>query len=52
MFEQSKFSSETGAAIHLAPNANGVLKQLGISAEDTGANLMEMVRSHLAGLVD
>lgn len=44
MYEQSRFSSETGAAIHLAPNANGVLKRLGIDAASSGANLMERVR--------
>lgn len=29
--------------MHLAPNANGILRKLGIFAEDFGANLMEQV---------
>jgi hypothetical protein len=40
LFEQSQFTSELGAAIHLAPNSNGVLRRLGIFAEDFGANPM------------
>ena len=43
LFEQSQFSSELGAAIHLAPNSNGILRRLGIFAEDTGANPMRWV---------
>ncbi|KAL2812178.1 hypothetical protein BJX63DRAFT_397188 [Aspergillus granulosus] len=41
IFEQSQLATETGAAIHLAPNANGLLRRLGIFAEEFGANLME-----------
>lgn len=41
IFEQSKFSNETGAAIHVAPNADGCLRRLGFKVEDTGANQME-----------
>lgn len=37
VFEQSKLAQETGAAIHLASNANGVLRRLGLKAEDMGA---------------
>lgn len=44
IFEQSQLATETGAAIHLAPNANGLLRRLGIFAEQFGANLMERVR--------
>jgi NADPH-dependent 2,4-dienoyl-CoA reductase/sulfur reductase-like enzyme len=44
MLEQSRFASETGAAVHLAPNSNGLLRRIGIMAEDIGANLMESVR--------
>ena len=44
IFEQSRFANETGAAIHLAPNANGILRRLGVFAEDTGANLLNQVR--------
>lgn len=38
LLEQSRFTNELGAAVHLAPNANGLLKRMGIQAEDTGAN--------------
>lgn len=43
IFEQSAFTHEAGAAIHLAPNANGILRRLGIFAEEFGANEMERV---------
>lgn len=43
VLEQSRFANETGAAIHLAPNSNGLLRRLGIYAEELGANLMESV---------
>jgi len=43
IFEQSQFASELGAAVHLAPNANGILKRLGIHAEDFGSNPMQVV---------
>jgi 2-polyprenyl-6-methoxyphenol hydroxylase-like FAD-dependent oxidoreductase len=33
--------NETGAAIHLAPNSNGILRRLGINAEDFGAVEMQ-----------
>jgi NADPH-dependent 2,4-dienoyl-CoA reductase/sulfur reductase-like enzyme len=44
VLEQSRFANEVGAALHLAPNANGLLRRIGIHAEDIGANLMESVR--------
>ncbi|GAB1734024.1 hypothetical protein NU195Hw_g6716t1 [Hortaea werneckii] len=37
LFEQSKMSQETGAAIHLASNCNGLLRRMGLFAEDLGA---------------
>ena len=37
VFEKSHLAQETGAAIHLAPNANGLLKRLGLRAEEYGA---------------
>lgn len=37
LFEQSRFASETGAAVHLAPNAQGLLRRIGIFPEKTGA---------------
>ena len=43
IFEQSAFAREAGAAVHLAPNANGILRRLGIIAEEFGANEMERV---------
>jgi 2-polyprenyl-6-methoxyphenol hydroxylase-like FAD-dependent oxidoreductase len=47
VLEQSRFANEVGAALHLAPNANGLLRRIGIHAEDIGANLMESVRTCL-----
>lgn len=43
IFEQSQFASELGAAVHLAPNSNGILKRLGIYAEDFGSNPTQAV---------
>lgn len=43
IYEQSQFSKELGAAIHLAPNSNGVLKRLGVDAATFGANPLESV---------
>ena len=40
VLESSKFSNETGAAIHMTPNSNGVLRRLGIMIENVGANEM------------
>jgi 2-polyprenyl-6-methoxyphenol hydroxylase-like FAD-dependent oxidoreductase len=37
IFESSKLAQETGAAIHLASNANGLLRRLGLYVEKTGA---------------
>ncbi|KAI0817648.1 hypothetical protein GGR55DRAFT_621326 [Xylaria sp. FL0064] len=38
LYEQSRSASETGAAVHLAPNANGILRRWGLFAETFGAN--------------
>ncbi|WQF77696.1 Putative FAD-binding domain, acetoacetate decarboxylase, FAD/NAD(P)-binding domain superfamily [Colletotrichum destructivum] len=38
LYEQSRLANETGAAVHLAPNANGLLRRWGIYAEAFGAN--------------
>lgn len=43
ILEQSRFANELGAAVHLAPNANGVLRRIGVYAEKVGANLMRRV---------
>ncbi|KAL4864247.1 hypothetical protein BDV12DRAFT_205836 [Aspergillus spectabilis] len=48
VFEQSQLATETGAAIHLAPNANGLLRRLGIFAEQFGANPMERLTEYSA----
>ncbi|KAL2784515.1 hypothetical protein BJX66DRAFT_348237 [Aspergillus keveii] len=48
IFEQSHLATETGAAIHLAPNANGLLRRLGIFAEEFGANPMERLVEYSA----
>ena len=37
IYEQSKLAQETGAAIHLAPNANGLLRRFGLYVENIGA---------------
>lgn len=43
LFERSRFANEIGAAIHLSPNANGVLQRLGIDATKFGAVECELV---------
>jgi 2-polyprenyl-6-methoxyphenol hydroxylase-like FAD-dependent oxidoreductase len=48
ILEQSSFATEAGAAIHLAPNANGILRRLGIFAEETGANPMQRFTEYTA----
>lgn len=40
IYEQSQFAAELGAAVHLAPNSNGILRKLGIYAETFGSNPM------------
>lgn len=43
MFEQSRFANEVGAAVHLAPNSNGILRRWGLYAETFGANPMDQL---------
>jgi flavin-dependent dehydrogenase len=43
VYEQSRLANEIGAAIHIVVNSNGVLKQLGINVEDSGAVPCEQV---------
>lgn len=43
IYESSRFAIETGAAIHLPPNANGLLRRYGMIPEDHGANQCEWV---------
>ncbi|KUI65822.1 3-hydroxybenzoate 6-hydroxylase 1 [Cytospora mali] len=44
IYEQSRFANETGAAVHLAPNSNGVLRRWGIYAEEFGATPMDRLQ--------
>jgi len=37
VYEQSRLANEIGAAIHMVPNASGILKQLGIDVAESGA---------------
>ncbi|KAK5105815.1 hypothetical protein LTR62_002118 [Meristemomyces frigidus] len=37
LFESSRLAQETGAAIHLASNANGLLRRMGLKVEEIGA---------------
>ncbi|KAF2446290.1 FAD/NAD(P)-binding domain-containing protein [Karstenula rhodostoma CBS 690.94] len=37
LLEQSRFAKELGAAVHIAPNATGLLLRMGINVEDLGA---------------
>jgi 2-polyprenyl-6-methoxyphenol hydroxylase-like FAD-dependent oxidoreductase len=37
ILEQSRFANELGAAVHLAPNANGLLRRMGLLPEKQGA---------------
>ena len=46
VFEQSQFASELGAAVHLQPNSNGILRRLGIYAENFGSNLMNKLTEY------
>ncbi|KAK6602073.1 3-hydroxybenzoate 6-hydroxylase 2 [Botrytis cinerea] len=46
IFEQSRFASETGAAIHIPSNVNGLLRRFGMVPEDHGANQTEWVSEY------
>ncbi|KAF5870415.1 putative fad binding domain containing protein [Botrytis fragariae] len=46
IFEQSRFASETGAAIHIPSNVNGLLRRFGMIPEDHGANQTEWVSEY------
>jgi len=46
ILEQWDGGNETGAAIHLAPNANGILRRLGLFAESFGANAMNSLSEY------
>lgn len=47
IFEQSKLSQETGAAIHLASNCNGLLRRMGLMAENIGGVECTDIREYL-----
>ncbi|OQE07275.1 hypothetical protein PENVUL_c014G01135 [Penicillium vulpinum] len=46
LFERSQFANEVGAAIHLTPNANGLLKRIGVNASQYGAVKAEQIRDY------
>ncbi|GCB27430.1 3-hydroxybenzoate 6-hydroxylase 1 [Aspergillus awamori] len=46
MFERSRFANEIGAAIHLTPNATGLLRKIGVNPRDYGAVLTEQIRDY------
>lgn len=46
IFESSRFASETGAAIHIPSNVNGLLRRMGLIPEDHGANQCEWVSEY------
>lgn len=48
LLESSKFSNETGAAIHVAPNCNGPLRRLGLFTESLGGNEMVGITTYAA----
>lgn len=45
VYESSRFAVETGAAIHLPPNVNGLLRRVGMVPEEHGAVTCESVRT-------
>jgi 2-polyprenyl-6-methoxyphenol hydroxylase-like FAD-dependent oxidoreductase len=47
LLEQSRFANELGAAVHLAPNANGLLRRIGLIPEDHGAVKAERLSQYL-----
>ncbi|MCJ1471567.1 hypothetical protein MMC13_000207 [Lambiella insularis] len=44
LYEQSRFANEIGAAIHITPNADGLLRRLGVRVEEEGAVHLEQTR--------
>lgn len=43
MFEQSRFANEIGAAIHLPPNAYGMLQHIGVPTDNLGGNSADYI---------
>lgn len=48
VFESSRFAVELGAAIHLPPNVNGLLRRMGIQPEEFRCNDAEFVSKIVA----
>ena len=48
LYEKSSLAGEVGAAVHLVPNANGLLRRWGVLAEEFGANPMCNFVEHAA----
>ncbi|RPB04213.1 FAD/NAD(P)-binding domain-containing protein [Choiromyces venosus 120613-1] len=46
LFEKSRFLNELGAAIHLAPNANGLVRRLGLIPEMKGGIKTEWIAEY------
>ncbi|EKV07623.1 Salicylate hydroxylase, putative [Penicillium digitatum PHI26] len=46
LFERSQFANEVGAAIHLTPNANGLLKRIGFKASDEDLQFKLKIRDY------
>ncbi|KIN09142.1 hypothetical protein OIDMADRAFT_150275 [Oidiodendron maius Zn] len=46
IYESSRFALETGAAIHLPSNANGILHRIGINPDEHGAVTCEWVSEY------
>jgi 2-polyprenyl-6-methoxyphenol hydroxylase-like FAD-dependent oxidoreductase len=46
ILEQWGGANDTGAAIHIAPNANGLLRRLGLYAETFGANVTQRTTNY------
>lgn len=47
IYESSRFATETGAAIHVPPNAFGLLQRMGIDLKATGANPCNRITSYV-----
>lgn len=47
IYESSRFATETGAAIHIPPNVNGLLRRVGLIPENHGAVDCEFVSEGL-----
>ncbi|PKS08463.1 hypothetical protein jhhlp_004846, partial [Lomentospora prolificans] len=46
ILERSRFANEVGAALHIAPNSNGLLKRMGIVADQINGTLMRSVTEY------